>query len=102
MRMRLRTAVRAAALVVAVAVGGSPGVASAQAPWRATVVTPVTPVPIGACLAVHLVLKDASGKDSPRNPQGWRVGMEDFDMEVSGPDPKAAAGQYHGPHNFSV
>jgi hypothetical protein len=103
MPMRLRTTGRVgAALVVAMAVGGMPRAASAQAPWKVTVVTPTTPVPIGACLAVQLLLKDASGKDSPRNPAGWRVAMEDFDLEVTSADSKSAAGQYHGPNSFSV
>ncbi|MEO6525907.1 MAG: hypothetical protein ABIP93_04730 [Gemmatimonadaceae bacterium] len=101
--MTLRTTGRVvAALVAAIAIVGAPRVAGAQAPWKVTVVTPTTPVPIGACLAVQLLLKDASGKDSPRNPAGWRVGMEDFDLEVTSADSKSAAGQYHGPNNFSV
>jgi hypothetical protein len=44
----------------------------------------MNPLPIGFCAAVQLTILDPSIKDVPRNANGSRVTMADFDMLVSG------------------
>jgi hypothetical protein len=59
--------------------------AVAQTPnWTVTVTPTLSPLPIGLCGAVHLTLMDPVTKDVPRNPQGYRITMADFDLTVSG------------------
>lgn len=63
----------------------SPTAAVAQMPNWTVVVTPtLNPLPIGMCGAIHLSLMDPVTRDVPRNPQGYRITMADFDMSVSG------------------
>jgi hypothetical protein len=59
-------------------------VAHAQGPWTVTVTPTMNPLPIGFCAAVQLAVLDPSTKDVPRNANGSRVTMADFDMTVSG------------------
>jgi hypothetical protein len=49
-----------------------------------TVTPTLDPLPLGMCGAVHLTLLDPVTRDVPRNPQGYRINMADFDMTVSG------------------
>jgi hypothetical protein len=67
--------------------------ASAQAQWTVTVKPTLDPLPAGFCAAVHLTVTDPVLKDVPRNPQGYRVTMADFDMTVTSPGGTAAVGQ---------
>jgi hypothetical protein len=46
----------------------------------------MNPLPVGFCAAVHLTLRDSTGADVPRNPQGQRITLADFDMTVASPD----------------
>jgi hypothetical protein len=90
---------------LAVALGATP--LSAQTtttttPWKVTLTPPINPVPIGSCGLVQLALKDASGKDTPRNPQSMLITMADFDMSATSAVPKAAAGHYLDAHHFVV
>ena len=62
----------------------APTTAFAQRPWNVTVTPTLNPLPIGLCSAVQLTVFDASGKEVPRNPLGFRITMADFDMAVSG------------------
>jgi hypothetical protein len=56
----------------------------AQGPWTVTVTPTMNPLPIGFCAAVQLTILDPSIKDVPRNANGVRVTMADFDMAASG------------------
>jgi hypothetical protein len=56
----------------------------AQTPWTVTVTPTLNPLPVGLCAAIQLTVLDASGKDVPRNPLGFRVTIADFDIVVSG------------------
>ncbi|MBK6598037.1 MAG: hypothetical protein IPG25_09190 [Proteobacteria bacterium] len=68
-------------------------VAGAQTPpWQVVLTPTLNPLPVGMCGAVHLTLKDPVTQDVPRNPQGYRITMADFDMSVSGGT--AAAGRH--------
>jgi hypothetical protein len=53
-------------------------------PWTVTLTPTLNPLPLGMCGAVHLTLLDPVTKDVPRNPQGYRISMADFDLTVSG------------------
>jgi hypothetical protein len=78
--------------------GGIPSSAS----WKVTVTAPASPVPIGACFAVELLVKTANGKDRARNAAGNYVQPSEFDFEVTSAEPKAAAGQYRDANHFAV
>jgi hypothetical protein len=67
--------------------------AFAQAPWTVTVTPTLNPLPVGFCAAVQVNVRDASGADVPRNPQGYRITLADFDMTVSSPDAALVVGQ---------
>jgi hypothetical protein len=61
------------------------GAAVAQTPnWQITLTPTLSPLPIGLCGAVHLTVMDPVTKDVPRDPQGYRITMADFDLSVSG------------------
>ena len=59
-------------------------------------------VGIGECNAVALDLRNTSGTEWPRGPNGALVSMADFDLEVSAPAARAAVGKYDGPSSFAV
>ncbi|MDB4882916.1 MAG: hypothetical protein JWL95_1682, partial [Gemmatimonadetes bacterium] len=91
------------ALVLAsIAVPRASVLAQSASPWAMTIQPSMNPLPIGACAAVSLMLKDSTGKDAPRNPTGFRVSISDFDMSVSSANPLAVAGRYNGASNWSV
>jgi hypothetical protein len=48
------------------------------------VTPPQNPLAIGFCGAIQLTVVDPATKEVPRNPQGYRVTMADFDVAVSG------------------
>ncbi|MDQ6887174.1 MAG: hypothetical protein M3068_07735 [Gemmatimonadota bacterium] len=70
-----------------------PAIAGAQGPWNVTVFLTMNPLPVGFCAAVHLKVFDASGKEVPRDPLGFRVTMADFDIAVTTPDRTSAVAQ---------
>jgi microsomal dipeptidase-like Zn-dependent dipeptidase len=82
--------------VAALAIAGA---ARAQSPWTLTI-RPANPtLTTGLCTPVRIDLLDASGKDSPRNPSGTRVSIEDFDMSIAG---AGVVGRYDGPAAWSA
>ncbi|MEP6689802.1 MAG: fibronectin type III domain-containing protein [Gemmatimonadaceae bacterium] len=70
--------------------------------WTVTLMPSVTAIPIGSCSAVGIDLRDASGKEGPRNPAGQRVSLADFDMSVSAASGSSAAGSYNGATSWSA
>jgi hypothetical protein len=80
----------------------APPVALAQAPWIVKVTPLMNPLPVGYCAAVQLSVLDASGKEPPRNPQGQRVTMADFDMTVDSPTASSVVGQQIDAYHWSV
>lgn len=74
--------------------------AMAQAPqWTVTLTPTLSPLPVGMCGAVHLTLLDPVTHDVPRNPQGYRVTMADFDLTVTG---ASAAGHHIDAMHFEA
>ena len=94
--LELRTCVGLLFIVLA------PSVAVAQAPWTVTVTPLMNPLPVGYCAAVQLSVLDASGREPPRNPQGQRVTMADFDMTVVSPNASSVVGQQIDAYHWSV
>src|SRR4051812_11936418 len=83
--------------------GGSVGAQErSQSTWTVTVTPTMNPVPAGFCAAVRLDIVDASGREPPRNPQGYRVTMADFDMSVSASVEGAMVGQQIDRNHWSV
>ncbi len=76
--------------------------ALAQAPWVVKVTPLMNPLPVGYCAAVQLSILDASAKEIPRNPQGLRITLADFDMAVASPDAGAVVGQQVDAYHWSV
>ncbi len=77
------------------------GAALAQdsvSPWRVTL-TPPSVVRVGSCGAVQLSVLNAAGTDAPRTASGYRIGMDQFDMSVSG---ARVAGHRIDAHHFAV
>jgi len=73
---------------------------NAQAPqWTVAVGSTMNPLPIGLCAAVSLGVRDPLLRDVPRNPQGYRVTLADFDVTVSG---YSASGYYIDATHFQV
>jgi hypothetical protein len=68
--------------------------------WTVTIMPSMNPVPVGSCGAVSMTLRDSTGKDAPRTPEGWRVSIADFDMTVS--SATNVVGVYNGASNWSV
>lgn len=104
-RARLLSVARAGAgLLVGAAIGMVVSAASlhAQDPWNTRLTATLAPVPIGGCGVVSVAIEDSTGRDAPRNPQGWRVSMADFDMTVQSVDPRALTGKYNGAASYSV
>ena len=79
-----------------------PRAVAAQGPWTVSLRATMDPLPIGMCGAVWLTVMDPAVKDAPRRPNGVRISMADFDLTVTSPDGKSAAGMYNGATNFSV
>ena len=52
-------------------------------------------LPIGVCTALRLDLRDATGKEEPRNPAGQRLSLVDFDISVAA-NSGAVVGMYEG------
>ena len=73
--------------------------AGGTAPWSVTLTTSLSAIPIGTCAPIGIDLRDAGGKEFPRNPAGKLVSLADFDMTVTG---GGAAGLYAGASNWSV
>ncbi len=76
-----------------------PTAALAQTPWTVTVTPPQNPLAIPFCGAVQLTVFDPSTRGVPRNPQGFRVSIADFDMTVTG---ASVAGRWNGASSFDV
>jgi hypothetical protein len=70
-----------------------------KVPWQVSLRPATNYVAIGQCLPLYIDLLDASGKDIPRNPNGGRVTIADFDWTASG---NAAVGKYDGPNWWGV
>jgi hypothetical protein len=87
-----------AGFVFAVAMA-MPHAALAQAPWTVTLTPTLNPLPVGLCGAVQLTVMDPAIRDVPRNPQGVRVTLGDFDLSVSG---AGAAGRYIDATHYEV
>ena len=76
--------------------------ALAQAPWIVTVTPTMNPLPVGFCAPVQVIVRDAAGADTPRNPQGYRVTLADFDLSVTSPNPALVVGQQVDASHWSV
>jgi hypothetical protein len=76
--------------------------AFAQAPWTVTITPTMNPLPVGFCGAVQVTIRDASGSDVPRNPQGYRITLADFDMAVASPNATSVVGQQIDATHWSV
>ena len=74
---------------------------SAAAPWTVTLVPRNLPFRVGQCSPVTVELLDASGKETPRGPDGMRVSLADFDMSVSSGS-TGVIGQYYGASSWSA
>lgn len=86
------------AWIVGVLALGAALAQDAAAPWRVTL-TPPSSVRIGSCGAVQLSVQNAAGTDAPRTASGYRIGMDQFDMSVSG---TLVAGHRIDAHHFAV
>ena len=71
-------------------------------PWTVTLATGVSTIPIGSCRAIPLDLRDASGKEWPRNPSGQLLTLADFDMSISAARGSAAFGTTSGASIWSA
>jgi hypothetical protein len=71
-------------------------------PWTVSLVPTVSPLAIGGCAPVRLTVKDPATKDWARNPTGNYVALTDFDLEITGVDATAVAGEFNGPSIWSV
>lgn len=74
----------------------------AQIPWTVAINPSANRLTIGTCQAVYIDLKDASGKETPRNPTGARVSIADFDWTATSPQGDAVVGVYAGANSWSV
>ncbi len=73
--------------------------ANAQSSWTVSLTPMLNPLPVGMCGAVHLKIFDPATRDTPRNPQGYRVTLADFDMSVDG---ASVAGNYIDAYHYEV
>src|SRR4051812_39038602 len=96
---RLRLGLR---IAVMSSVMGLATVISAQTPWTVTVTPTMNPLPIGFCAAVRVDVRDASGSEAPRTPQGYRIPLADFDLAVTSPNPASVVGQRIDASHWSV
>ena len=76
--------------------------AGSGAPWTVTLTSNTSPIQIGTCSLIQIDLRDATGKEDPRNPESQRVSLADFDMAVTSKGVGAVAGQYTGPSFWSA
>ena len=67
-----------------------------MAPWTVTLANGLSAIPIGGCRAISIDLRDASGKEWPRNPAGRLLSLADFDMAVSAASGSTVAGMGAG------
>src|SRR5688500_8214675 len=75
--------------------------AGAQTPqWQVSLTATLDPLPVGMCGAIRLTLLDPVTRDVPRNPQGNRITIADFDMTVNGGT--SAAGRYLDAYHYDV
>ncbi|MDB4909859.1 MAG: hypothetical protein JWO39_682, partial [Gemmatimonadetes bacterium] len=58
-----------------------------ELPWTVVIRPSAKAVAIGNCQAVYIELTDETGKDTPRQPGGFRVSISDFDWSASGERP---------------
>ena len=72
------------------------------APWIVTLASNVSALPIGVCTPIQIDLRDAAGKDAPRNPASLLLSLADFDWSVTAPAAGAVAGQSTGAAAWSV
>jgi type VI protein secretion system component Hcp len=72
---------------------------SGRGPWDASL-SSIQQLGNGECRPVSIYLKDSTGKDWPRRPDGRRVSIGDFDMTAS--PVETGVGMYNGPESFSV
>jgi hypothetical protein len=61
----------------------------AAPPWTVAIAPGVKAIAIGGCTPIRLDLRDASGKEWPRNPAGQLLSLADFDMAVTSPSRSA-------------
>jgi len=73
--------------------------AGSGAPWTVTLTTGLSALAIGTCGPIGIDLRDATGREYPRNPAGKLVSLADFDMTVTG---SGVVGQYSGASNWSA
>lgn len=73
---------RYALLIVLATSSFAPTIAGGQDRWTVTIVT-ASSIPIGQCSAVGLEIRDVETRDVPRNPNGDRVTVADFDVTMS-------------------
>jgi hypothetical protein len=74
--------------------------AGGQMPWTVTLTSHSTPIPIGNCSSVQLDLRDATGKEAPRDPTGRLLSIGDFDWSAA--PAGTVAGQSDGANAWSV
>ena len=72
------------------------------APWFVTLTSNVSAIPIGVCSPIQVDLRDATGKEAPRNPAGLLLSLADFDLSVTAPAAGAVAGQSTGAAAWSA
>ncbi|MEO6222302.1 MAG: hypothetical protein ABIP90_03565 [Vicinamibacterales bacterium] len=72
----------------------SPGLGTGV-PWTVTLTSGLNALPVGVCSALRLDLRDATGKEEPRNAAGQRPTLADFDLTVSS-NSGAVVGAYDG------
>jgi microsomal dipeptidase-like Zn-dependent dipeptidase len=73
--------------------------AGGTAPWAVTLKPAVSAIPLGTCGPIYIDLRDATGKDYPRNPAGVLISLADFDMKVTG---TGVVGQYSGAASWAA
>ncbi|MDB4911158.1 MAG: hypothetical protein JWO39_1981 [Gemmatimonadetes bacterium] len=70
-------------------------------PWTVAIAPGVKAIAIGGCTPIRLDLRDASGKEWPRNPSGQLLSLADFDMAVTASG-GTVAGKYDGPATWAA
>jgi hypothetical protein len=73
-----------------------------KVPWTVAIRPSSQSVAIGSCQLVYIDLRDETGKDIPRRPDGMRVSIADFDWTATGAQPGAAVGVYSGANAWSA
>jgi microsomal dipeptidase-like Zn-dependent dipeptidase len=76
--------------------------AGSAAPWAVTLTTGVSALTIGGCSPIYIDLRDATGKERPRNPASLLISLADFDMTVAGAGDGAVVGQYNGASDWAT